>query len=40
VPREEIWLTTKLDNPWHKRVDEAINESLKNLGVDYVVSEE
>jgi glycerol 2-dehydrogenase (NADP+) len=38
VPREEIWLTTKLDNPWHKRVEEGINASLKNLGVDYVVS--
>lgn len=36
VPREEIWLTTKLDNPWHKRVDEAINKSLENLGTDYV----
>jgi len=36
VPREEIWITTKLDNPWHKRVEEAISTSLKNLGVDYV----
>ncbi|KIW06917.1 uncharacterized protein PV09_02586 [Verruconis gallopava] len=36
VPREEIWITTKLDNPWHKRVEEGINASLKNLGVDYV----
>ncbi|KAK4134448.1 Aldo/keto reductase [Trichocladium antarcticum] len=36
VPREEIWLTTKLDNPWHKRVAEAIDTSLKNLGTDYV----
>ncbi|KAJ5490282.1 Aldo/keto reductase [Penicillium expansum] len=25
VPREEIWLTTKLDNPWHKRVTEGID---------------
>ncbi|KAF2866823.1 NADP-dependent oxidoreductase domain-containing protein [Massariosphaeria phaeospora] len=36
VPREDIWLTTKLDNPWHKRVEEGINSSLKSLGVDYV----
>ncbi|KAF7562645.1 hypothetical protein G7046_g1487 [Stylonectria norvegica] len=36
VPREEIWLTTKLDNPWHKRVPEAITKSLENLGTDYV----
>lgn len=36
VPREEIWLTTKLDNDWHHRVLQAIDESLKNLGVDYV----
>ncbi|KAI5858602.1 NADP-dependent oxidoreductase domain-containing protein [Tricharina praecox] len=36
VPREEIWLTTKLDNPWHKRVEEGIASSLKSLGVDYV----
>lgn len=36
VPREEIWITTKLDNPWHKRVNEGIDSSLKSLGVDYV----
>ncbi|KAH7127510.1 aldo/keto reductase [Dactylonectria macrodidyma] len=36
VPREKIWLTTKLDNPWHKRVPEAIDLSLQNLGTDYV----
>jgi glycerol 2-dehydrogenase (NADP+) len=36
VPREEIWITTKLDNPWHKRVEDGINSSLKSLGVDYV----
>jgi diketogulonate reductase-like aldo/keto reductase len=36
VPREEIWVTTKLDNPWHKRVEEGINTSLKDLGLDYV----
>jgi len=36
VPRDQIWITTKLDNPWHKRVQEGIDTSLKNLGVDYV----
>jgi len=36
VPRSEIWLTTKLDNPWHKRVAEGIDQSLANLGTDYV----
>ncbi|KAJ5766978.1 uncharacterized protein N7511_004594 [Penicillium nucicola] len=36
VPREQIWLTTKLDNPWHKRVNEGIESSLKDLGTDYV----
>src|ERR1700761_5547385 len=32
VPREEIWLTTKLDNVWHKRASEALDRSLENLG--------
>ncbi|KAI1630240.1 glycerol dehydrogenase Gcy1 [Exophiala viscosa] len=36
VPRSEIWLTTKLDNTWHKRVREGIDSSLKSLGTDYV----
>ncbi|KAH6646559.1 NADP-dependent oxidoreductase domain-containing protein [Truncatella angustata] len=36
VPREQLWITTKLDNPWHKRVAEGIDASLKNLGMDYV----
>ena len=36
VPREEIWITTKLDNTWHKHVEEGITSSLKDLGVDYV----
>ena len=36
VPRDQIWLTTKLDNPWHKRVPEAIANSLKNLDTEYV----
>jgi glycerol 2-dehydrogenase (NADP+) len=36
VPREQIWITTKLDNPWHKRVKEGIASSLKDLKVDYI----
>jgi len=36
VPREEIWITTKL--PWHghRGVQESFQESLDNLGTDYV----
>ena len=36
VPRDQIWLTTKLDNTWHTRVAEGIDRSLANLGTDYV----
>ena len=36
VPREEIWLTTKLDNTWHHIVSKGIESSLKDLGTDYV----
>ncbi|KAF2761927.1 Aldo/keto reductase [Pseudovirgaria hyperparasitica] len=36
VPREEIWITTKLNNTWHHIVPEAIDSSLKSLGVEYV----
>jgi glycerol 2-dehydrogenase (NADP+) len=36
VPREEIWLTTKLHNQWHQRVPEAITASLTRLGTDYL----
>ncbi|KAI1134010.1 Aldo/keto reductase [Hypoxylon sp. FL0543] len=36
VPREQIWVTTKLDNTWHKRVAEGLDTSLKSLGLDYV----
>ncbi|KAJ5137915.1 Conserved aldo-keto oxidoreductase NADPH-dependent [Penicillium atrosanguineum] len=31
-----IWITTKLDNPWHHRVQDGIASSLKDLDVDYV----
>ena len=32
----KIWVTTKLDNPWHKRVSEGIDSSLKSLDCGYV----
>lgn len=36
VPRDQIWLTTKLFNTDHKRVAEALDDSLAKLGTDYV----
>ncbi|KAL2852081.1 NADP-dependent oxidoreductase domain-containing protein [Aspergillus pseudoustus] len=36
VPREEIWVTTKLDNHWHHRVQEGLESSLRDLGLDYL----
>jgi glycerol 2-dehydrogenase (NADP+) len=36
VPREQVFLTTKLDNRWHKRAPEALERSLANLGVEYI----
>ena len=36
VPREEIWVTTKLDNTWHHRVQDGIASSLKDLDTGYV----
>jgi glycerol 2-dehydrogenase (NADP+) len=36
VPREEIWVTTKLDNTWHHIAEEGITSSLNSLGLDYV----
>lgn len=36
VPREEIFVTTKLTQADHGRVAEAFNRSLKNLGLDYI----
>ncbi|KAL4758792.1 NADP-dependent oxidoreductase domain-containing protein [Aspergillus foveolatus] len=36
IPREEIWVTTKLDNHWHHRVREGLESSLRDLGLDYV----
>lgn len=36
VPREEIFVTTKLDNYSHHKVAEALDASLELLGLDYV----
>lgn len=36
VPREEIFVTTKLWSSFHSRPEEALDLSLKNLGLDYV----
>ncbi|KAJ5090048.1 hypothetical protein N7532_008732 [Penicillium argentinense] len=36
VPREQIWVTSKLDNHWHHRVREGLEKSLENLGLEYI----
>lgn len=36
VKREDLFVTTKLWNTYHTRVLEALDLSLKNLGLDYV----
>ncbi|KAL4886043.1 NADP-dependent oxidoreductase domain-containing protein [Aspergillus karnatakaensis] len=36
IPREEIWVTTKLDNHWHHRVREGLESSLNDLGLEYL----
>ncbi|KAF9075630.1 aldo/keto reductase [Rhodocollybia butyracea] len=36
IPRNEIFLTTKLANPYHSRVKEAFEESLKTLDCEYI----
>lgn len=36
VPREEIFVTTKLWNTQQRTPEEALNQSLKRLGVDYI----
>ncbi|KAH7235155.1 NADP-dependent oxidoreductase domain-containing protein [Fusarium solani] len=36
VPREDIWVTSKLRNNWHKHVREGLETSLNNLGLHYV----
>ena len=38
VPREAVWLTSKLAGQFHapEDVEPALDDSLKKLGVDYV----
>ncbi|KAE8414973.1 NADP-dependent oxidoreductase domain-containing protein [Aspergillus pseudocaelatus] len=36
VKREDLFVTTKLWCTYHSRVEEALDQSLKNLGLDYV----
>lgn len=36
VPRSEIFITSKLTNTHHQRVQECLDSTLKSLGVDYV----
>lgn len=36
IPREEVWITTKVDNSWHHRVAESVTISLSNLGLEYI----
>jgi len=36
VPRSEIFITSKLWGTWHSRVEECLDQSLANLGVDYL----
>ncbi|KAI2790191.1 9,11-endoperoxide prostaglandin H2 reductase [Penicillium oxalicum] len=36
VPREDIWITTKLRNNWHNRAEQGLDASLAALGVEYV----
>ncbi|KAI0747587.1 NADP-dependent oxidoreductase domain-containing protein [Fomes fomentarius] len=38
LPREEVWITSKLASPFHapEDVEPALDDSLKKLGVDYL----
>ncbi|KAI3601287.1 glycerol dehydrogenase [Moniliophthora roreri] len=36
VPRSEIFITSKLWGTYHSRVEECLDETLSNLGVDYL----
>jgi glycerol 2-dehydrogenase (NADP+) len=35
VPREEIWVSGKLRNTWHKHARQCLEKSLKSLGLEY-----
>lgn len=36
LPRETVWVTTKIDNSWHHRVAESVTISLSKLDVEYI----
>ena len=36
IPRSEFFVTTKLSNSDHVKVEEALNASLAALGLEYV----
>jgi len=36
VPREEIFITSKLWGTWHRKVEEGLDQSLARLGVEYL----
>ncbi|KAF8958162.1 NADP-dependent oxidoreductase domain-containing protein [Flammula alnicola] len=36
VPRSEIFITSKLWGTWHSRVEECLDQTLANLGIDYL----
>ncbi|KAF8586618.1 Aldo/keto reductase [Ramaria rubella] len=36
VPRDQIFITSKVWCTYHSRVEEALNETLKNLGTNYL----
>ena len=36
IPRDQVFLTTKLWNTYHNRVEEGLRESLANLETDYL----
>ncbi|KAJ7191926.1 Aldo/keto reductase [Mycena pura] len=36
VPRSEIFVTSKLWGTWHSRVEQCLDQTLANLGVDYL----
>ncbi|KAF8997112.1 NADP-dependent oxidoreductase domain-containing protein [Cyathus striatus] len=36
VPRSEIFITSKLWGTWHSRVEECLDQTLTNLGTDYL----
>ncbi|OAQ95946.1 hypothetical protein LLEC1_01465 [Akanthomyces lecanii] len=36
LPREAVWVTTKVDNSWHHRVAESVRISLSKLDMEYI----